>query len=151
MCSGSLIDPIPPTVSLSPPSPIQESVVGDPLMIQCTAFTTDIFDVNLVVFTWMGPEGITITNDSRVTIGPTSSNNSAYTSSLQFIYLMERDNGTYMCNVTILTVDGLASVLLEPLTSKSHTPSNSIHVLAAIEAPTYSSLPKSFVQGLGFE
>ncbi|XP_065911365.1 uncharacterized protein [Dysidea avara] len=85
-------------------------------MIQCTAFTTDIFDVNLVVFTWMGPEGITITNDSRVTIGPTSSNNSAYTSSLQFIYLMERDNGTYMCNVTILTVDGLASVLLEPLT-----------------------------------
>ena len=54
------------------------------------------------MISWMGPGGESITNDSRVTISPTTSSGNNYTSSLQFTYLMERDEGMYTCNVTIL-------------------------------------------------
>ena len=54
------------------------------------------------MISWMGPGGDTITNDSRLTISPTSGRGNNYTSSLQFMYLMEGDEGTYECNVIIL-------------------------------------------------
>jgi len=66
----------------------------------------------------MGPGGDTITNDSRVTISPTSNNDYNYTSSVQFTHLMEGDNGTYMCNVIILDVNKSASVILESINGK---------------------------------
>ena len=54
------------------------------------------------MISWMGPGGESITNDSRVTISPTTSSGNNYTSSLQFTYLMEGDEGMYTCNVMIL-------------------------------------------------
>ena len=66
----------------------------------------------------MEPGGDTITNDHRVTINSTTSSGNTYTSSIQFTYLMEGDEGTYMCNVMILKTSGSASVVLETLTSK---------------------------------
>ena len=59
-------------------------------------------ELSSVMISWMGPGGDTITNDSRVTISPTSGSGNNYTSSLQFMYLMERDEGIYICNLIIL-------------------------------------------------
>ena len=75
-------------------------------------------ELSSVMISWMGPGGDTIRNDSRVTISPTSSSGNNYTSSIQFTYLMEGDNGTYTCKVVILDSNETASVMLEMLTSE---------------------------------
>ena len=109
---------VPPTVTTSPSGPIQGAMVGSPQMIQCTVSTVSGVESSSVMISWMGPGGDTITNDSRVTINPTTSNGNNYTSSIQFMYLMEGDEGTYMCNAMILETSGSSSVVLETLTSK---------------------------------
>jgi len=110
--------PTPPTVIISPPGPIPGAIVGDPLIIECFANTTEIIDVDLVMFNWTGPSGDAITSNSRVTINLTTSNGNTHASSIQFAYLMEGDEGIYMCDVTILTVNGIESVVVESLTSE---------------------------------
>ena len=108
------------TVTISPTGPIQGSLVGSPRIIQCTVSTVGGVEFSSVMISWMGPGGgDTITTDSRVTINPTTSSGNTYTSSIQFTYLMEGDEGTYMCNVVILETSGSSSVVLETLTSKS--------------------------------
>ena len=91
--------------------------MGSPQVINCTVSTVSGVESSLVMVSWMGPEGV-ITNDSRVTISPTSSSGNTYTSSLQFTYLMEGDEGTYTCNVMILETSGSQSVELLSLISK---------------------------------
>ena len=70
------------------------------------------------MISWMGPGGNLVMTDSRVTINSTTSGGNIYTSSLQFTYLMEGDNGTYTCNVTILDTSGSQSVELQSLTGR---------------------------------
>ena len=77
-------------------------MVGSPQDIQCTVSTVSGVELGSVMISWMGPGGDTIANDSRVTISPTSGSDNNYTSSLQFMYLMERDEGRYDCSVMIL-------------------------------------------------
>ena len=105
----------PPTVTISPSGPIEGAMVGNPQMMECRVSTVSGVESSSVMISWMGPEGDTIRNDSRVTISPTISSNNNYTSSIQFTYLMEGDNGTYMCNVSILITSEVASVDLETL------------------------------------
>ena len=93
-------------------------MVGNPQDIQCIVSTVSGVELSSVMISWMGPGGESITNDSRVTISPTTSTGNNYTSSLQFTYLMEGDNGTYTCNVMILETTNLISLQLEDLTSK---------------------------------
>ena len=107
-----------PTVTISPSGPIQDAMVGSPQMIQCTVSTVSGMESSSVMISWMGPRG-DITSDSRVIINPTTSSGNTYTSSIQFTYLMEEDEGTYMCNVTILETSRSDSVVLETLTSES--------------------------------
>ena len=107
-----------PTVTTWPPGPIQGAMVGSPQMIQCTVSTVSGVESSSVMISWMGPGGDTITNNSRVTINSTTSSSNTYTSSIQFMYLMEGDEGTYMCNVMILETSESASVVLGTLTSK---------------------------------
>ena len=106
-------------VTISPSGPIQGAMVGSPQMIQCTVSTVSGVESSSVMISWMGPGGDTITNDNRVTINPTTSSGNTYTSVIQFTYLMEGDEGTYMCNVVILETSGSISVVLETLTSES--------------------------------
>ena len=101
-------------VTLSPPGPIQGAMVGSPQMIQCTVSTVSGVESSSVMISWMGPGGDTITSDSRVTISGTT----GLMSTLNFMYLMEGDEGTYTCNVMILGTDGSASVALETLAGK---------------------------------
>ena len=91
-----------PTVSMLPSGPIQGAMVGSPQDIQCIVSTVSGVELSSVMISWMGPGRESITNDSRVTISPTTSSGNNYTSGLQFTYLMEGDEGMYTCNVMIL-------------------------------------------------
>ena len=96
-------------------------MVGSPQDIQCTVSTVSGVELSSVMISWMGPGGDTITNDSRVTINPTSGSGNNYTSSLQFMYLMEGDEGTYECNVIILDTNTSGYVQLQNVTGECIT------------------------------
>ena len=99
-----------------PTSLIQGAMVGSPQDIQCIVSTVSGVELSSVMISWMGPGGESITNDSRVTISPTTSSGNNYTSSLQFTYLMEGDEGIYTCNVMILeTSSSIVVQLLKPM------------------------------------
>ena len=93
-------------------------MVGSPQLISCTVSTVSGVVSSSVMISWKGPGGGSITNDSRVTITPTTFTGNIYTSNLQFSYLMDGDEGTYTCNVMILKTSGSQSVELQSLTSK---------------------------------
>ena len=107
-----------PTVMIFPSGPIQGAMVGSPQDIQCIVSTVSGVELSSVMISWMGPGGESITNDSRVTISPTTSSGNNYTSSVQFTYLMEGDDGTYTCNVMILNTIKLQTVKMESFTSR---------------------------------
>ena len=98
-------------ITTSPSGPIQGAMVGSPQNIQCIVSTVSGVELSSVMISWMGPGGESITNDSRVTISPTTSSGNNFISSLQFTYLMEGDEGVYTCNVMIL--EALANDVLE--------------------------------------
>ena len=87
-------------------------MVGSLQVINCTVNTVTGVESSSVMISWMGPDGDPIATDCRVTISPTTSSGNTYTSSLQFDYLMEGDEGTYTCNVMILEASGSDSVEL---------------------------------------
>ena len=105
-----------PTVSISPSGPIQGAIVGSPQDIQCTVSTVSGVELSSVMISWMGPGGDTIRNNSRVTISPTNGSGNNYTSSLQFMYLMEEDEGTYECSVMIMETNASEDFELRNLT-----------------------------------
>ena len=76
-------------------------------------------ELSSIMISWMGPGGDTIRNNSRVTISPTSGSGNNYTSSLQFMYLMEGDEGRYDCSVMILDTTMFSVVQLDKFTSKN--------------------------------
>ena len=93
-------------------------MIGSPQDIQCIVSTVSGVELSSVMISWMGPGGDTIRNDSRVTISPTSGSGNNYTSSLQLMYLMEGDEGTYECNVMILETNRSTSMMIDNLTGK---------------------------------
>ena len=93
-------------------------MVGSLQDIQCIVSTVSGVELSSVMISWMGPGGESITNDSRVTISPTTSSGNNYTSSLQFTYLMEGDEGMYTCNVMILETSISNVIELDTPTSK---------------------------------
>ena len=107
-----------PTITISPSGPIQGAMVGSPQDIQCIVSTVSGVELSSVMISWMGPEGESITNDSRVTISPTTSSGNNYTSSLQFTYLIEGDEGMYTCNVMILETNTSQFIQLYSLTGE---------------------------------
>ena len=94
-------------------------MVGSPQDIQCIVSTVSGVELSSVMISWMGPGGESVTNDSRVTISPTTSSGNNYTSILQFTYLMEGDEGMYTCDVMILETSISDTIGLINLISKS--------------------------------
>ena len=92
--------------------------MGSPQVINCTVSTVSGVESSSVMISWMGPGGGSIINDNRVTISPTIYGHNRYTSSFQFTYLMEGDEGTYTCNVMILETNESQSVEIQSLNSK---------------------------------
>ena len=107
-------------ISTSPVAPIQRAMVGSSQVINCTVSTVDGVESNSVMIGWIGPRGA-ITTNGRVTVGSVNNDGSNnYSSSLQFDYLSEGDEGNYTCNVMISGTSASASVELQPpLNSKS--------------------------------
>ena len=95
-------------ITMLPSGPIQGAMVGSPQDIQCIVSTVSGVELSSVMISWMGPGGESITNNSRMTISPTTSSGNNYTSSLQFTYLMEGDEGIYTCDVIILKPTAVA-------------------------------------------
>ena len=95
-------------------------MVGSPQDIQCIVSTVSGVELSSVMISWMRPGGESITNNSRVTISPTTSSGNNYTSSLQFTYLMEGDEGMYTCNVMILDTTASELFTLSNLISMSY-------------------------------
>lgn len=94
---------------------MQGALVGSSESIECRALT--VLGVNSVMISWIGPGG-TITNNTRIGISPTTSDDNAFTSTLHFEYLSEEDKGNYTCKVTILQTKGLQSFQIQSLTSE---------------------------------
>ena len=109
----------PPILIIIPSGPIQ-GVIGSSQDIQCIVSTVSGVESSSVMISWMGPEGESIANDSRVTISPTTSSGNNYTSSLQFTYLMEGDEGMYTCNVMILRTSKSNTVEITNLNGMIH-------------------------------
>ena len=120
MCTKLFINSIVPTLAviISPTGPIQGAMVGSPQVIVCTVNTSSEVQSSSVAISWIGPNGNNIMNASRVIISPTTSSSNSYTNSLQFTYLMEEDEGIYICNVMILQISESQSVILSSLNSK---------------------------------
>jgi len=93
-------------------------MVGSPQQIHCTVSTINGVELNSVMISWMGPGGDTIKNDSRVTISQTILTSNNYISTLEFAYLMEGDEGTYICNIAILEAEGSDFVEIRNLIGK---------------------------------
>ena len=91
--------------------------MGSPQVINCTVSTVSGVESSSVMISWMGPGRDSIMTDCRVNISMTTSSGNNYTSSLQFDYLMEGDEGIYTCSVMILETSGSESVEL-PLKCK---------------------------------
>lgn len=114
--------PEPPAITVMTSGPLQGTIVGDPLIISCTA----IFVLN-VSFVWIGPDGQTVTTGAnRVVIPQTTSSDNNHTSSLQFSYLMEGDEGTYTCHGTVMGVIRSNSATIGDLNGMYFTAYNSV-------------------------
>ena len=107
-----------PTITISPSGPIQGAMVGSPQDIQCIVSTVNGVELSSVMISWMGPGGESITNDSRVSISPTTFNGNNYTSSLQFTYLMEGDKGVHIITVVILDTMEMKTFVIDLPASK---------------------------------
>ena len=115
-------------VTISPSGPIQGAMVGSPQVINCSVGTVSGVESSSVMISWMmtgegsgggvvgsGGSGVdTIMSNDRVTISPVNSDGgNNYTNTLEFTYLMEGDEGTYICGVMILETNETNSVVIE--------------------------------------
>ena len=95
--------------------------MGSPQVIICTVSTVHGVESSEVMISWFIPEGSIDETNGRVSVGSvTDEGNNTYTSSLQFDYFMEGDEGLYSCTVMILVtgVQVAISSYLHSLTSK---------------------------------
>ena len=92
--------------------------MGSPQVINCIVTEVSGVTPDSGIIIWIGPNGEMVMNNSRTMITEAyNSGNNIYTSSLQFTYLMERENGTYTCNFIAGEISVSQSIEL-PVASK---------------------------------
>ena len=108
-----------PRISLQPSAFLQETV-GEMQNIMCSVTITSAIESDSVELTWTNNDSI-ITTDNRVTITPTNITENpssfTYSTTIQFAYLMEGDEGNYTCNVTVDDMMESHSITLQNLRS----------------------------------
>ena len=88
-------------------------MVGHSYSFHCIAnFTFNGVENKSVQFEWLRSTGVTATKNNRITISQTISSVNTFTSTLQFSYLMEGDEGNYTCNVMILRTTEIETIKL---------------------------------------
>ena len=93
--------------------------MGSSQVINCTVNTVSGVQSSSVMIGWMGSGGnIDATNGRVSTRSVTDDGNNVYIRSLQFIYLMEGDEGIYTSNVMILGTSVSLTVEIQTLTSR---------------------------------
>ena len=107
----------PPNVTISPSGPIQGAMVGSPQVINCTVTEVSGVVPNSGIIIWSGPNGDIMNTSRTMIMDAYIFDDNIYTSSLQFTYLMEGDEGTYTCNFMAGEISVSQSVEL-PVTSK---------------------------------
>ena len=93
--------------------------VGSPQDVTCLIVTASEMDPNSVTHSWVGPNGVILTDDDRLTINNTIVDNNTYITTLHFDHLMESDEGVYTCNVNTTNHAVSLSTTLSNLTSES--------------------------------
>ena len=97
-------------------------MVGSPHNIQCVISTVVGVTLDSVIVDWIGPTGSSIISDNRLVIAPLNFSSNSYTntitSSLEFVYLMEGDEGRYVCNVSIIQANESMTFQLSRLQSE---------------------------------
>ena len=88
--------------------------MGSSQVMNCTV--TEVSGV-VGIIVWMGPNGDIMNSSRTMIMAAYDSGDNTYTSSLQFTYLMEGDNGTYTCNFIAGEISISQSVEL-PITSR---------------------------------
>ena len=77
--------------------------MGDLHEIQCKVYTDKVVSASIVNITWIGgPNNDTIVTNNRINISAITSAGNNHTSTLQFLYLTEEDQGLYTCHIAIL-------------------------------------------------
>ena len=108
-----------PKISVQP-SGFQRRVIGESQNIICSITMTSAIDPDLVELTWTRDDS-NITTDNRVIIIPTNVTENpssfTYTTTIQFAYLMEGDEGNYTCNVEVDDLMESQSIRLQSLIS----------------------------------
>ena len=117
LCYGYIVqDPI---IDITPPGPIQDAMVGNPLVANCTVSTVDGVEPSTVMITWIGP-GVSTSRFSMS--NHTSIGNNMYLSTLRISYLIKSDESTpYFCIVTILEGSATESFEIESLSGEDIT------------------------------
>ena len=93
--------------------------MGKPYQIQCNVSTSEKINTSILKIHWSGPDGSIVTNDSRISIHPTVSDDGiVHNSTLQFLYLSQNDTGAYTCYATILDTNVSETFPLDNVTSK---------------------------------
>ena len=103
-----------PSLSISKQNSLVNATVDKPYQIWCNVSTSEKINTSILKVDWSGPDG-SITNDSRISIHPTLSDDGiVHNSTLQFLYLNRNDTGAFTCNVTILYTN-VSEILIFPL------------------------------------
>ena len=101
-----------------------QRLIGVMQNIICSVTIIRAVDPNSVELTWANNDSI-ITTDNRVTITPTNITENpssfTYSTTIQFAYLMEGDEGDYTCNVTVDDMMESHSITLQNLRSMKCT------------------------------
>ena len=99
-----------PVVAITPPG---LTVVGRPLVINCTVTTVDGVEPSALLIRWTGP-AITserFTSDNIISIG-----NNTYIRTLRVSYLVKSDeNDRYLCLALIMGTSDIDSIVLNSL------------------------------------
>ena len=95
--------------------------MGDSHEIQCKIYTDKVVNASIINITWIGPNNDTIVTNNRITITATASADNNHTSTLQFLYLTEEDQGLYTCQIEILNYTKSGFFELENFSSKFPT------------------------------
>ena len=109
------------SITTTPSGLIRGAVVGDNQIIHCTLSTVSGVKLNAVTVDWIGPGGASISRNMMINVSTLSSSNNFpnnFTSSLEFMYLREVDEGNYRCNVSILQASASMTVELGALIGK---------------------------------